>query len=212
MLSDLDAEDRDPSDAVAGTSTWHFDHMDEDAPVDFAENTFDGDDEDFDSQDGEEDDGEVEEESDEEWVPPIQGADAEEEEEDAVVRLKARKPAASPAKSTKSTRSNPSKSSLNVAEGVDNGPSDTPNHGAMDIDTKPPRPKPKQVKQAREIHHLTMDDSLDEPAIVPNRKARKEAESSMGEGSTYVPDVGEPGVIKKKKRCVHLPHVQVAFF
>ncbi|KAF9511662.1 hypothetical protein BS47DRAFT_1394912 [Hydnum rufescens UP504] len=47
---------------------------------------------------------------------------------------------------------------------------------------------------------LDPNESVDEPAIVPNRKAQKQAENNIGEGGKYVPDVGEPATIKKKKR------------
>lgn len=46
---------------------------------------------------------------------------------------------------------------------------------------------------------LSQDDSLDEPAIVPKRKVRDG--SAAAAGRAYVPDVGEPGAVKKKKRC-----------
>jgi hypothetical protein len=49
---------------------------------------------------------------------------------------------------------------------------------------------------------LSQDDALDEPAVVPNRKARAEAlgdDADKG-GRAYVPDVGEAGAVKKKKR------------
>lgn len=62
------------------------------------------------------------------------------------------------------------------------------------------------------VTFLSIDDSLDEPAIVPNRKAQKASvrHSEQPEPSengevyvrSYVPDVGEPGTVKKKKRCV----------
>ena len=62
------------------------------------------------------------------------------------------------------------------------------------------------------VTFLSIDDSLDEPAIVPNRKAQKASvrhseqlePSENGEVyvRSYVPDVGEPGTVKKKKRCV----------
>jgi hypothetical protein len=55
---------------------------------------------------------------------------------------------------------------------------------------------------------LGADDALDEAMIIPDRKAQQKLvrQSELPENSEdvivrkYVPDVGEPGTIKKKKR------------
>lgn len=62
--------------------------------------------------------------------------------------------------------------------------------------TRPPTTIP------RHAIFLGQEDSLDEPAIVPNRKAYSGvigSDTGIG-GRVYVPDVGEPGAVKKKKR------------
>jgi len=47
---------------------------------------------------------------------------------------------------------------------------------------------------------LGSDDTLDEPLVVRSRKALMEAKAELGHGGKYVPDVGEPGAVKKKRR------------
>ena len=63
------------------------------------------------------------------------------------------------------------------------------------------RAKPSKTQQTL---FLSQDEALDEPTIVPNRKARVDAlgdDANKG-GRAYVPDVGEAGTVKKKKRQV----------
>lgn len=206
-----------------GSSSAHVDSepMDEDVHTDHAEDadqeSFDDGAEDFDSEDDEEQEEEEEGEdsaSDDEWTPNTQEVQEVEEDEELDVLLKPRKSRPSGVPSpTKSIRSDPAKAvsvpdvlpeddeDFDGAKPSDSIPMDI-DHNTHAEDAELPKPKSKTIKQVREVHHVTADDSLDEPAIVPNRKARQHAESSMGEGSTYVPDVGEPGIVKKKKRFV----------
>ncbi|KAF8343056.1 P-loop containing nucleoside triphosphate hydrolase protein [Cantharellus anzutake] len=56
------------------------------------------------------------------------------------------------------------------------------------------------TKEVKVPAFLTPDDSMDGPLIIQNPKARIEARAELGPSGQYVPDVGEPGTVKKKKR------------
>jgi hypothetical protein len=71
-------------------------------------------------------------------------------------------------------------------------------------DGKAPTKSSKAAASAIVQHNLflSQDEALDEPVVVPNRKAQVEAlgDDADGTGRAYVPDVGEAGTVKKKKR------------
>lgn len=75
---------------------------------------------------------------------------------------------------------------------------DTEQDGDVSSRNASPRPQPKPSGIPRHNVFLSQDDSLDEPAIVPNRKIKKDTEAAGAKA--YVPDVGEAGAVKKKKR------------
>ncbi len=61
---------------------------------------------------------------------------------------------------------------------------------------------PTKSKKLKEPIFLGPDDSLDEPLVVRSRREVMEAKAGLGQGGKYVPDVGEPGAVKKKRRYV----------
>jgi len=129
------------------------------------------------------DPGEDEQSDEDEWLPPPNGKHGRESgEEDARRRSKPKRPKVEDdLEADASGRSTDEKAKLR-----------TP--------TKSAKAAPCTVVQHQLL--LSQDETLDEPIVVPNRKARAEALGNNADkgGRTYVPDVGEVGAVKKKKR------------
>jgi hypothetical protein len=132
----------------------------------------------------ESDSGEKEDEqSDEdEWLPPPKGKQERDSEGAARRRSRSKRPKV-----------------------VDDLEADASGH-STDEKARPRSPaKSSKAAASAIVQHnlfLSQDEALDEPAIVPNRKARAKAlggDADKG-GRAYVPDVGEAGTVKKKKR------------
>ena len=150
-------------------------------------------DSDFDgSEDEEYDDGKEDEASDEEWLPTSRVSHQvdQDREGDNPSPRKGRVVQVSTAKS-KATSSASTSAPAPEPKFAEEGRT----RGSTEVE-------PRGIKTMNVSSALDPNESLDEPAIVPNRKAQKLVENNIGEGGKYVPDVGEPVVVKKKKRWV----------